>query len=169
METEEFNNLNRDKLFEELRGKCKKLAKRDFYGWLIGCCILVIPFFFISPRLDSPKNIFFFTFLIVIICLGSWFALFNFRFLKKFDTLDTPDRLLTWLEKKHRYNLILWLVACICLIGSYFASCDFSIGTYLGAAVLIVFIVIIFCGGGPLWYLKEKLIIEQLQELVDKK
>lgn len=168
METNELGNLKSNELFDELKGKCKSIVKRAFYSWLV-VCVIAIPLFFTELRLDSPKKIFLFLFLIVIVCLGVWFTLFNFRFLKKFDNLDTPDRLLSWFEKKHRYNMIIWLVSCLGLIVTYFAAYGLNFEAYLGAAIIIVIIAIFFYKGGPLWYLQEQHILEQLRELVDKK
>lgn len=169
METKELDNLSRTELFEVLKGKCKSIAKRDFYCWLICCCILVIPFFFTKIRLDCPKNIFLFSFLIVIVCLGGWLTLFSYRFLKKSDNFDSPNQLLSWFKKKHRFSMILWVVSCIGLIGTYFSAYGLNFEAYLGAGIVIVIIALVFYTGGPLWYLKEQHIIERLQELIEKK
>ena len=168
METNELENLKRNKLFEDLKGKCKSCVKRDLYGLLL-CWPLIILLFFATLRQDNPKSILFFICWIVIFCLGGWLTFFIFRFFKKVDNLDTPDRLLYWFEKRHRYNLIAWLVSCIGIIGAYLINFGSIIWVILGAAIFIVIIVLIYYSGGPLWYHKEKDIIEQLRELVEKK
>ena len=101
--------------------------------------------------------------------LGGWLLLFDILFLKKADNLDTPD-LLNLFEKKHRYNIIGWLVSLIFVMGGFIFASDFNIGAFVGVAIGIVIIVLLFFNdGGPWWYRKEKDIIEQLRELVEKK
>ena len=56
METNTLNNENRNELFEELKGKCKSIVKRDLYGVIV--LILVIPLlFFTLQKLSDPKTI----------------------------------------------------------------------------------------------------------------
>lgn len=170
METNESDNLNRNELFEELKGKCKSIAQRDLYGGLFAMVLVILLLIFSGDRLDNPKNLLYFIFWIVIACLGGWLMLIDYRYLKKNGDLDTPDRLLYWFEKRHRYNLIGWIAICILLIGSLLVEPGADFYGYVGVAFGIAIVVIIFfCCGGPWWYLKEKDIIEQLRELVDKK
>lgn len=170
MNPSEIDNQNRDELFNELKGKCKSIVKRDLYGWLI-CWILVIPLlFFTAQRLGDPKNIIYFILWITIVCYGGWILLFNYQSLKKIDSLDTPDRLLHWFKKKHRYTMIAWLVSSICLFVIYLFETGFEFGSIVGLVLAIGIIVAFFYyGDGPWWYRREMDIIEQLRELVDKK
>lgn len=168
METKESDSQLSVELFEGLKGKCKSSVKRDLYIWL-ACCIILIPLFFTGIKLDDYKGIKFFIFLIVILCMGGWFSLFNIRLLKQFDNFDTPERLLYCFEKRHRFDLILWLVSCIGIIGIYFLTYGLSFWSYLSAAIFIVVFAFIYYSGGPLMYRKDSDIIEQLHELVDKK
>lgn len=48
METNTLNNENRRELFEELKGKCKSMLKRDLYGFIV--LILVIPLMFFTGQ-----------------------------------------------------------------------------------------------------------------------
>lgn len=108
--------------------------------------------------------------MIAVVCLGGWSTLLDFQFLKKVDNLDIPDQLLYWFEKKHRYNLISWIVSYLLFIGIILVNPGSDFWTYLGVAIGIVIVVIIFYNcGGTWWYRKEKEIIEQLRELVEKK
>lgn len=57
METKELDNLNRDELFNELKGKCKSVVKRNLYSfiaWIL--VILLLIFTWQTP--DDPKKIF---------------------------------------------------------------------------------------------------------------
>ena len=68
METKELESLNRDELFEELKGKCKSIVKRDLYSVII--CILIIPIlFFTAQKLGDPKNIIYLMFWITIFAM----------------------------------------------------------------------------------------------------
>ena len=171
METKELDVLNRGELFEELREKCKSFVEHEFYGWIICICgILLILLFFSELLTDYHNNMLDSIIWIVFLCMGGLFILLDFRFLKKFDNLDTPDRLLYWFEKRHRYNFIVWLVSCILITCIFLIKPSLDLWAYVCVAIGIVIVVILFfyCGG-PLWYRKEKEIIEQLRELIGKK
>ena len=101
---------------------------------------------------------------------GGWLLVIDFRFLKKADHLDAPG-LLNLFEKRSRYNFISWLVFYfIFIIGGIFVVSGLDIGAYVGVAIWLVIVAILFYStGGPWWYRKEKNIIEQLRELVEKK
>lgn len=168
METKELDNLSRTELFEELKGKCKSNAKRDFYGGLLLLILAIL--YLLYPIRESPDetiSMIYYIFWTVMGCASAWEALYNYRLLKKIDNLDTPDELLYRFEKKHRYNIIIFIAAWIILF-IYIAMTGFD---YVYLAIWIVAtVVILFCfykNHG--WYGNEKEIIKQLQELVDKK
>ena len=169
METKELDNLNRDELFKELKGKCKSVVKRNLYSfiaWIL--VILLLIFTWQTP--DDSKKIFYFIFWPVLFCFVGWSLLFDLRFLKIVDNLDTPDRLLHWFEKRHRYNYILWLVAGILISVSYLVESGFNFGATVGVVLGIGIIAFLFYStDGPWWYRKEKDIIERLREFVEKK
>ena len=107
--------------------------------------------------------------LITIFCFGGWLLLFNYRSFKNIDSLDTPERLLHWFEKKHRYNMILWIVGSIFLFAILLVHSGFNIWTIVGVALAIGIIALAYYSGeGPLSYRKDRDIIEQLRELVGK-
>ena len=168
METNTLNNENRNELFEELKGKCKSIVKRDLYGSIV--LILVIPLlFFTLQKLGDPKNIFYFISWITIFCYGVWLLLFDYRSLKNLGSLDTPERLLHWFEKVHRYRMITWFVGGICIFGIMLVGAGFNIGAIMGVALAIGIIALLFYySDGPWWYRKDMDIIEQLRELVEK-
>ena len=168
METNTLNNENRNELFEELKGKCKSMLKRDLYESII--LILFIPLlFFTAQKLDDPKNIIYFMLWITIFCFGGWLLLFNYRSFKNIDSLDTPERLLHWFEKVHRYRMITWFVGGICIFGIMLVGAGFNIGAIMGVALAIGIIALgYYYSDGPWWYRKDMDIIEQLRELVEK-
>ena len=168
METNTLNNQTRNELFEELKGKCKSIVKRDLYESII--LILFIPLlFFTAQKLGDPKNIIYFMLWITIFCFGVWSLLYDYRSLKNFDSLDTPERLLHWFEKVHRYRMITWFVGGICIFGIMLVGAGFNIGAIMGVALAIGIIALLFYySDGPWWYRKDMDIIEQLRELVEK-
>jgi Na+/melibiose symporter-like transporter len=168
METNTLNNENRNELFEELKGKCKSIVKRDLYGSIV--LILVIPLlFFTLQKLGDPKNIIYFMLWITIFCFGVWSLLYDYRSLKNLGSLDTPERLLHWFEKVHRYRMITWFVGGICIFGIMLVGAGFNIGAIMGVALAIGIIALLFYySDGPWWYRKDMDIIEQLRELVEK-
>ena len=168
METNTLNNHTRNELFEELKGKCKSIVKRDLYESII--LILFIPLlFFTAQKLGDPKNIIYFMLWITIFCYGVWLLLFDYRSLKNLGSLDTPERLLHWFEKVHRYRMITWFVGGICIFGIMLVGAGFNIGAIMGVALAIGIIALLFYySDGPWWYRKDMDIIEQLRELVEK-
>ena len=171
METNTLDNQTRNELFEELKGKCKSIVKRDLYGCIV--LILVIPLlFFTLQKLGDPKNIIYFMVYfmlwITFFCYGVWLLL-DYRSLKNLDSLDTPERLLHWFEKVHRYRMITWFVGGICIFGIMLVGAGFNIGAIMGVALAIGIIALLFYySDGPWWYRKDMDIIEQLRELVEK-
>ncbi len=113
METKEFDNLSKEELFQVIKEKCKSVLKRDLYGGIIVLVLVILLLVFTWQRLDASKDISFFMFWIVFVCYWGWLLLNDYRFLKKVDSVDTPERLLYSFEKKHHYNSIGWIVACI--------------------------------------------------------
>ena len=170
METQELENLNRKELFEELKDKCKSIVKRDLYCGLVAWFLVILLLIFAGVRLDNPKNMLYTILWIVLVSLAVVLFLYDCWFLKKVGNFDTPDRLLYCFEKKHRYNLIAWLFSLVFIIGIPFVGRGIDYGLIIGMAIVtVITVIIMYYSGGPLWYRKEKDIIEQLQELTDKK
>ena len=168
METKELDNLSRTELFEVLKGKCKSNAKRDFYGGLMFLSLAILYLLFPNwEGLDESNPMIYFIFWIGFGCSSVWEAIYNYRLLKKIDNIDTPDELLYRIEKKHRYNIILFIAVWI-LLFIYTAMTGFN---YVFLAFWIVAtLVILFCFFKNLgWYGTDKEMIKQLRELVEKK
>ncbi len=168
METNTLNNETRNELFEQVKGKCKSMLKRDLCESII--LILVIPLlFFTAQKLGDPKNIIYFMLWITIFCFGGWLLLYDYRSLKNIDSLDTPERLLHWFEKVHRYRMITWFVGGIFLFVIFIVDSWFNIWAIMGVALAIGIIALgYYYSDGPWWYRKDMDIIEQLRELVEK-
>ena len=170
METQELENLNRTDLFEELKDKCKSIVKRDLYCGLVAWFLVILLLIFAGVRLYNPKNMLYTILWIVLVSLAVGLFLYDCWFLKKVGNFDTPDRLLYCFEKKHRYNLIAWLFSLVFIIGIPFVGRGIDYGLIIGMAIAtVITVIIMYYSGGPLWYRKEKDIIEQLRELTDKK
>ena len=174
METKELDNLKRDDFLRMLKDKLKREINSNIFFIIL---VILILFFSVQRLLDNPKNSFDF---IIVLLWGwfllykGWFTLFNYRFLKKVDNLDTPDRLLRWLEKSYRYKMIGGIVSCIILLlfGIFLFKTGLDFWGYVGAiGIVIIAIVSIvsYFRGGSGWYRKEKDMIEQLRELIEKK
>jgi Ca2+/Na+ antiporter len=168
METNDLDNLSRDESFEELKGKCKSNAKRDFYGGLMFLIVVILYLLFPNwARLDETKSILFLIIWILLCCLSVWAVLYSYLLLRRIDSLDTPDQLLYRFEKKRRYNLLFFIAAWILLLCTDIVIPGF---TYEGLIRWIVIgVILLFCFFTNLgWYSKEKEILEELKDLVEK-
>lgn len=96
METENSYNLNRSEKFEGVKDACRKQAKK-------GICIEVVFFllFIVLIFAISWGNREYGTGSLIYICVASfflialaWFAVETFRFLKRLDSVNTPEKLL---------------------------------------------------------------------------
>lgn len=169
METKELDNLNRDQLFEDLKGKCKSIVKRDLSG-IIAFFIAILLLVYTEQRTDEPKDICYYIFWIFFFCMGVCSVLFDVQFLKKVGKQDTPDWLLHCFEKNHRYRMIIWLVTLIVLFAYILVDFDFHWAAIVSEVlVIVIFALLFYYGDGLWWYRNEKDVIEQLRELVEKK
>jgi hypothetical protein len=120
-----------------------------------------------GPRPFDTKDMISFVIWLVIGCIAGWFGLYNYRFKKKIDDLETPEQLLSWFRKNSLIEKIAgnasWLLI---IVESVIHVNLFSIIEAVAAFVIIL--VLTIKSYGP-WYRKEKEIIEQLQELIEKK
>lgn len=180
METAELNNLNRDGLFEMLKGKCKSRAK--IYQYVVLMFIIIAIAAIQWPWLFGSKNqyhdkidyILSLVFFILLVCEAGWLALYNYRFKKKIDSLETPEQLLHLFNKKIRCERISTLPAFFVLLLTigYDGFAKSVIGTeniyvvvfFVVAAALCV-IYLSLCNGFRISR-KDREIIEQLDELV---
>lgn len=170
METKQISNLSRTELFEALKEKCKSNAKRDIYSGLTALIIALVVFLFHNWQIqdDTKSNIYILW--IVIVCLSGWTVLHNYLLLSRIDNLNTPDKLLSHIEKKQLYNLIGFIGFCIFFIVIFFVRPGLDVFDYVSVAIwtaLIVSLIVLYFNGfvGR----RDKVIIELLRELVKKK
>lgn len=176
METEELDNLNRNELFDELKGKCKKRSVRVIYEGLITLLLLILVFVFIAPQPSQYiiEDYFFIIFIAVGCAVFGWSFLYNYRFKKNIDMIDTPDQLLCEYEKITRNDkigaIVLWILV---IVGTLIIAIIKADMNSLRGSLWIIFAAIImylmYRSGINRFYRRENEILEQLRELVDKK
>lgn len=173
METQASDNLNKMVLFEEIKRKCKSRARNELFTSL--CLLLfVIVTFLLLERTHDPhesKNIIFYIFSIVFLCISGWLILFSYRFYKRIDTLGKPEQLLHHFEKKNRNLKIIFLVFWLFMIGEQFAKSATNIrldyeyvllGIVVVAAVYLMFVL----SRDDKLSRKDLEIVEELRELI---
>ena len=141
METNESDNLSRDELFEVLKDKSRTSA-------------------------SSFQNITFIIFIILICCMEGWSLLYNYRFKKMIDTIETPDQLLYCYEKKKRYENLFGFSALI-IMAAFTILTDWKNGYWIVLAAAVGSI-IYYIKNGSYLSRKETKIVKQLQELIKK-
>ena len=173
METKELDNLSGDELFEVLKGKCKSKSRVNISVGLALFILIIAGIIYrkIHPfeyRQGIPYISFFIEYALIGCACGLW-ALNNYRFLKKSDSLDTPDQLMYWFEKKVRNDRIYFF---ICLSAYLLDLClCFYTPLWVGLTVFIAFFAfgafLYFKYDNSIWNSSNK-ILDQLRELVDK-
>ena len=176
MKHEESENLTKEELFEQIKGKCKSRAKREFYiglFWLLLIIVLLV-WKAITKYPYEVKDSIFLIENAVIACLVGWLVLYSYRYKKMFERLDTPDQLLYWYDKRMRkgriFTIVFFIVfyAAIILreyIGENLNS-DSLIRLLVLLAVLVILVPILVSGGVVLG--RDMKTIEQLRQLIDK-
>lgn len=126
MKAADINNLNRRETFEMFADKCKSRANVSICAGLIilGLAIAALVWALNchpqSPYFDDIDAIFFFAYFISIVCATGCSVLFNYRYKKEIDRLDTPDQLLDLFEKKLRYEKRFFILPVIILMAYIF-------------------------------------------------
>lgn len=174
METKDLDNLNRDELFEVLKGKCKSKSRANV---VVGLALLILIIVAILYRKNYPFQyrqgiayISFFIELALIGCACALWVLNNYCFLKKTDGLDSPDKLVYRYEKRIRNDRKIFF---LCLL-AYWLDLNLILLEPLWVALTVfivssvVFSLIYFKSDSSLWNSRNK-ILEQLQELIDMK
>lgn len=167
METGDSFNQGRDEMFEDLKQRCKSRAKAACSPMLITVIILLLVMSSLTFGLwgKGIDDISFYVFWLVFCCAGGLITLFNFRFAKKIDHLDTPDQLLESFKKHLRVELISGSVLWLFIIVDCFVRGNlFSVIGSMFAFVLVLSLVI---KGYGRWNRRDKEIIEDLQQLVE--
>ncbi len=96
MKSEELDNLNRDELFQLLKGKCKSKA------WKEVCCglIIIIMMIMLWAKHDDITDMSSFIFSIIIACLAGWWIVLIFGFRTKSATWICPTDCCTTIKRK---------------------------------------------------------------------
>ena len=177
METTELGNLNRGELFEELKDKCKSRSQLSFYCGLLLLFLIVVAIIYTGLRgvfsLNDIDGIISFLLIVLLGCAVGWSVLYNYRFIKKTDIIDTPEQLLYCYEKKTKNDKVFFIALGLVLIGNMFSYIHLygENTNYLRLGFWIVFFVSIFL----IYYRngfmrrKDKDILELLWKLVGKK
>ena len=176
METKELDDLNREELFEMLKGKYKSGVKRSMYMGLIFLIIAIACLIFLGQRIDF-KDISLLLW-VVIGCDCVWLILYQYRSQKIIDSIVTPERLLHEFDKNNRITkisrIVMWVALVVtCFIIAIFKGDMGSWALAIAFALSGLMVYITDCGniGGQTRRAREREeeFREQLQELVDKK
>ena len=167
MEIKDFDGINRDDLFEEIKDKCKSRAKGSIYVTLIILIMAIAYLIYLGQRLYDTKDIVSFILWFIFGCIAGGVALCNYRFKKRIDNPNTPNQVLSWYKKNLSIEIITGIVAWLILIGDSIVNGPiFAIIETVAAFVVVTLLT--FYGYGR-WSRRNKEIIEQLQELAEKK
>ena len=177
METKELENLNKDELFKVIKDKCKSRSQLSFYCGLLLLFLIVVSIIYTGIRgvlsLNDIDGIVSFLFFVLLGCAVGWSVLCNYRFIKKTDMIDTPEQLWYSYEKKIKNDKVFLIALGLVLIGNMFSYINYNgeNNNYLRLGFWIVFFVSIFLVNYRNGFMsgKDKVIIEQLRELVEKK
>ena len=166
METNESDNLSRDELFEVLKDKSRTSASsfQSSIVLLLAAILLGLNYFW--PVQGTKDGITFIIFIILICCMEGWSLLYNYRFKKMIDTIETPDQLLYCYEKKKRYENLFGFSALI-IMAAFTILTDWKNGYWIILAAAVGSI-IYYIKNGSYLSCKETKIVKQLQELIKK-
>ena len=186
MERMELDNHSNNTLFEEIKDKCKSRTKVNIYSGLAVILFLILMIILginYNQGIHNLRHIQIVS-TVILVCLSLvvvWLILNNFRFLRKVDGLDTPEQLLYWYKKKITNERLLYFISVCALlcdqIYSSFSYCredpTFLIVSLPLAIAVIAFISAYWYRGLKdetfKFYRKDVEILEQLQELTEKK
>ena len=172
MKPEELSRLNKDELFQMLKGKCKSKARVSLYIGLI----LVLLFIWMmchygfSNVTESTKYL-----VVAFGCVVVWQVLYDYLYIKRIGKLDTPDQLLYYFNKRNRsitivavVSVLIWLVWwAVRAFGSVESNLE-----YVMLAIAVAIIAYLAYSSNRSGYVrnaKDLEIIEQLEKLIEKK
>lgn len=171
MKPEELNSLNKDELFQMLKGKCKSRARISLYSWLILMLLyiwLMYDFGFSNVTVSTICLV------VVMGCLIVWQALYDYLYIKRIDKLDTPNQLLYYFKKRNRNVTIIVAVSLLLWLGWWAIKAFGAVGSnfeYVMLAIAVAIIAYLVYSGnrpGSVRNPKDLEIIEQLEKLIEK-
>lgn len=182
MKQEELDNLIEEE-FNEIKDKCKSRAKVVFYVSLT-LIVIFIPLLAACIHYKGITNlkhtqIVALILIFLSVCDAGWLLLNNYRFLKRANSLDTPDKLLDSYEKKildgRKAYVFFWL-AFMCFnidafIYWFHDEGAFTLVTILTLLIALIAYFIYKYLQDKSYYVQPKdvAIIERLKELIEKK
>ena len=177
-----MTDLGKKELLEEIKSKLKTNATAYMF---IGLALALFLFVVVIIGIYSKgiqhlqhRHIGALVFLAFCCCLSVWYALNNYRFIRKIDSLDTPDQLLSGYEKKgkkeHMLSFLVQLGIFFFCIDSIFFFDPFpelfwNIIMALVLIAVLAFLIYFYKKSGPKVPLRDKKLIEKLRELSEKK
>lgn len=182
MKQEELDNLIENE-FNEIKDKCKSRSKVVFYVSL-ALIVIFIPLLAACIHYKGITNlkhtqIVALILIFLSVCDAGWLLLNNYRFLKRANSLDTPDKLLDSYEKKildGRKAYALCELAFTCFFIDTAINCFQDEGAFILVTIWILFIAMIAYiiykyVKNKSFYVppKDVAIIERLKELTEKK
>ena len=177
MTLDELYNLSREESFERIKDESRSQAKWRLCASLI--CFLIFIATLISMKiwryqeLDRIDTIY--ACLLLVYCFAAgWIAVNNLRFLKRVDSLDTPEQLLHCYEKTINHSRKAAILAIIVSIGDpYVFLHDDRLWVLLNVTITLAIIAfLIYTFFKDYWAYKtrrDEEIIDRLQDLIDMK
>ena len=171
MKPEELNSLNKDELFQMLKGKCKSRARISLYFGLI----LLLFFIWMMYHFGFSNVTVSTRYLVVGFgCLIVWQVLYDCLYMKRIDKIDTPNQLLYYFKKKNRTVTVIFVVSFLLWLVWWAVKAFGAVDSYFEYVMLAVAFVIIayiiYSGNRPgsVRNAKDLEIIEQLEKLIEK-
>ena len=177
MKYEELDNLSRGERFERIKALCRSQA-------IIGLCIAVVLLLAFTSitytwRDLELKTVLFF--LLTVGCvLSGWMAVNNLWFLYRQGSLDTPEQLLHWYEKRFKNDRnVFYLVVLALFIGDPSLWFDiinldriWVLTRLMTVVAVIALLIYSYFNNDILWgYVtrRDEEIFDRLEDLVEKK
>lgn len=176
MGTEKLDNLSKNELFEEIKGKCKKRSRYNFYGGLIALILVIVALIYFVLNFSDVKDMAAFSIFIAWAFLAGWLVLYNYRFLNNIDAIDAPDQLMHLCQKKLRKDKIFTIINTAIMLAfllyqfsDRFVRVDIEYVIIMSVIWMVLFalLVVVFINTDYA-YRKDKEVIEELEELVEE-
>lgn len=168
MNQEESGNLSKQELFLLIKDKCKSRAQVAHYVGLITLLLIMVALIYSGVwmfRTHETEDIVYFVLFAVFGCTVAWSMMNNYRFLQRFEALDTPEKLLCCYEKRIKSDkiafFVILLMACTSS-GLWYSKMQIII---IGIA-LIAFSIYLFIKPQSV-NRQDRKIIERLRELIE--
>ena len=135
------------------------------------CIIFLIATYHRVIQDQQPTKMIAYILIAIIVCLGACSVLINYSFLRRNDSIDTPDQLLYWYNKKIRYDVNISTVYKLLFVGFLILQ---GIPYNRDDVLTLIFIIalclfLVYLGrGSSLVLSRDQLILEKLHDLTKK-